>query len=672
MKYCFSVRSIALLLVLLAGTGLAQVSPQSKFFPVTPCRVADTRNPNGAAGGPALGAGTARAFQLAGACGIPATARAAVTNLTVTGGTAAGDLAIFPTGTPSPQGATAINFRAGQTRANNFVARLGTTGDIAVFTEMPSGSVHLIIDVSGYFEDPPAAPISTYVATANLTTFGATPQLVAHIRDVGVNGWLNEQFAMPPNPYPAMALQPTTIPGTCTGTCQRDNYTMYPLQKQFFLNALYAPDQLRQRVAWALHKFLVISGQQEIQPSYMVPYLNLLVSNAFGNYWDILFTLTLNPAMGDYLNMRTSTLQNPNENYAREILQLFSIGLVQLNTDGTPKLDLGGNTIPTYTQYDINELSRVFTGWHLAPQPAPGVDDYFSSMIQSANDATHDKAKKSLFCDWTNPVAPVNCAAIFPANQAALNDVVQAINAIMAHPNVGPYVSTQLIQNLVTSNPSPAYVGRVAAVFNNNGSGVKGDLAKVVRAIVTDPEALAGATDPNFGALRDPAFFTIALLRALGATAASGTGLSDGVIAPQVLSLGQNVFNPDTVFSYYPNENPLPGSATLIGPEFGIQSALTALRRANLVNTLVYSNIPTGANNPLGTALDLSGIQSFSNDPAAMVEELNQRLCHGLLSASAKAAIVTAVNAVPSTSPRQRAQQAVYLVATSSQFQVER
>ena len=192
---------------------------------------------------------------------------------------------------------------------------------------------------------------------------------------------------------------------------------MYPLQKQFFLNALYGNDQLRQRVAWALHKFLVISGQQEIQPSHMVPYLNMLVNNAFGNYWNILFELTLSPAMGDYLNMRTSTLQNPNENYAREILQLFSIGLVQLNTDGTPKLDLGGNTIPTYTQYDINELSRVFTGWHLAPQPAPGVDDFFSAMNQSANDATHDKAKKSLFCDWTNPVTPVGCATIFPANQ---------------------------------------------------------------------------------------------------------------------------------------------------------------------------------------------------------------------------------------------------------------
>ena len=673
MKYCLKARSIALLGLLVSGSGLAQVSPQSKFFPITPCRAVDTRNPSGGAGGPALAAGSARAFQLAGACGIPMTARAAVTNITVTGATAAGDLAIFPTGTPGPPGATAINFRAAKTRANNFIARLGTTGDINVFTEMPAGtSVHFIVDVAGYFEDPLPVPLSTYIATANLTTFGASPQTIAHIRDIGVNGWLNEQFAAPPSLYAQMPLQPNTIPGACTGTCQRDNYTMYPLQRQFFYNAMYLPDQLRQRTAWALHKFLVISGQQEIQPSHMIPYLNTLVSNAFGNYWDILFTLTLNPAMGDYLNMRTSTLASPNENYAREILQLFSIGLVQLNTDGTPKLDLGGKTIPTYSQYDINELSRVFTGWQLAAPPVAGTDNYTAPMVQQANDATHDKGKKSFLCDWTDPIAPVACAAVFPANQPALNDVVQAINTIMAHPNVGPYVSTQLIQNLVTSNPSPAFVGRVAAKFNNNGSGVKGDLAAVVRAIVTDPEAIAGATNPNFGMLREPAFFALSLLKALGAKAANGTGVSDGVLAPQVLTLGQNVFNPDTVFSYYPNDNLLPGSATLLGPEFGIQSALTALRRANLVNTLVYATIPTGGNNPFGTSLDLSVIQTLAGNPAAMVEELNQRLCHGLLSASAKAAIVTAVNAVPSTNPRQRAQQATYLVATSSQFQVER
>ncbi len=657
----------------LAASLQAQTPPQSKFYPITPCRIVDTRlTPNGNGAGPVLSAGVARAFQLSGTCGIPVTARAVVLNVTAVSATADGSFAIFPTGTPAPTGPTALSYRANKVRAGAFIAKVGTTGDIVVWPQQPSGTVHMILDTAGYFEDAPAVPLSQMQAFANVATFGASPQDIAHVRDVGFNAWLNEQFAAPASTYPSMALFPTQIPNTCTGTCQRDNYTMYPLQKQFFYNALYGPDQLRQRVAWALHKFLVISGQTEIQPSYMVPYLNILVQNAFGNYWDILFALTLNPAMGDYLNMRTSTLQNPNENYAREILQLFSIGLVKLNLDGTPQLDINNQPIPTYSQYDINELSRVFTGWHLAAQPAPGTDDYINSMVQSANDALHDKAKKSFLCDWTNPVSPVSCAAVFPANQSALQDVVQAINTIFNHPNVGPYVATQLIHNLVTSNPSPAYVGRVAAKFNNNGSGVRGDLKAVVTAIVTDTEALTGNSDPNFGALRDPALYTIALLRALGATAASGTGPSDGVLAPSVLPLGQNVFNPDTVFGYYPADNQLPGSATLIGPEFGIQSALTALRRANLVNTLVYSTIPTGANNPSGTALDLSQIQTLAGNPAAMVQELNLRLCHGLLSAAAQSAIVTAVNAVPSTSPRQRAQQAVYLVATASQFQVER
>jgi uncharacterized protein (DUF1800 family) len=657
--------------LLVSGTGLAQVSPQSKLFSITPCRLMDTRiTPNGANAGPVLQANVARAIPVAGTCGIPATARSVVLNVTAVNATAVGSFAIYPTGTPAPQGATALSYPVSKARAASFIARLGTTGDLVVWPVQASGTVNLVLDATGYFEDPAATPASQLAAFANIATFGSSPQLVAHLRDVGINGWLNEQFAIPPNYYPAMALQPNTIPGTCTGTCQRDNYTMYPLQKQFFYNALYVPDQLRQRTAWALHKFLVISGQQLVQPSRMVPYLNTLLRNAFGSYRQLLIELTVSPAMGEYLNMRTSTLQNPNENYAREILQLFSIGLVQLNTDGTPKTDLGGNTIPTYSQYDINELSRVFTGWRLAAQPAPGTDNYIDTM--ALVEANHDRAKKSLFCDWTNPVTPINCGTIFPANQNGDVDVIQAIDAIMAHPNIGPYVSIQLIQNLVTSNPSPAYVGRVAAKFNNNGAGVKGDLAAVIRAIVTDPEALAGAANPNFGILREPAFFAISTLRALGATAANGTGVSDGVLAPQVLALGQDVFNPDTVFSYYPNDNLLPGSATLLGPEFGIQSALTALRRANLVNTLVYSNIPTGGNTPLGTALDLSGIQTLASNPAAMVEELNQRLCHGLLSASAKAAIVTAVNADPAATPRMRAQQATYLVATSSQFQVER
>ena len=281
MKYCLSARSITLLGLLVSGTGLAQVSPQSKFFPITPCRVADTRiTPNGANAGPALVANAGRAFPIVGTCGIPATARAVVLNVTAVNATADGDLRHLPDRNRGaagrdrdqlPRREDAREQLRRPARDDRRHRRLAEQADAARCTSSSTST--------GYFEDPPAAPASHATSRSRTsTTFGATPQLVAHLRDVGINGWLNEQFAIPPNYYPSMPLQPNTIPGACTGTCQRDNYTMYPLQKQFFYNALYLPDQLRQRMAWALHKFLVISGQQEIQPSHMVPYLNTLVS----------------------------------------------------------------------------------------------------------------------------------------------------------------------------------------------------------------------------------------------------------------------------------------------------------------------------------------------------------------------------------------------------------
>lgn len=664
MKHC---PRRSLLLALLFSTPLAAQSlPQTRFYPVTPCRVADTRNANGAYGGPALSFGASRTFTLVGTCGIPATARSVNMNIAVVAPGAAGSLAIFPGGAPTGS-STAISYRAGRTRANNFIARLGTNGDIVVICQQASGTTNFLIDVTGYFEDPPATPPAVLAAFANTTTFGSTPGLVGHIRDVGTAGFLAEQFAAPPSLYPALPLFPNTQPSTCTGTCPRDNYTMYPLQRQFFLHALYGPDQLRQRVAWALHKIIPINGQDIGQPSRIVPYLNIFVNNAFGNYRNILYQITLNAAMGQYLNMDTSTLLNPNENYAREIMQLFSIGLVELNLDGTPQLDASSNPIPTYDQSTITEFARVFTGWRLANQIIAGTDDYVDPMVLVF--ANHDKGSKTLLNGTVLPcygsVAP--CTTL----QTGDKDLNDAIDNIFNHANVGPFIGGALIRNLVTSNPSPAYVARVAAKFNDNGSGVRGDLAAVVTAIVTDPEALAGASSSTFGSLRDPALFTISFLRSLGALSASGAGLSDGVLAPQVTSLGQNVFQPDTVFSYYPADYLTPGTS-LLGPEFGILSASTALRRANLVNTLVYSTIPVGTNNPSGTSLDLGGIQTLYGNPAAMVEELNQRLCHGLLSAGAKTAIITAVNAVSPATPRSMAQQATFLVATSSQFQVER
>ncbi|MGZ5428695.1 MAG: hypothetical protein ACXWFS_06780, partial [Thermoanaerobaculia bacterium] len=241
MKHC-SRRS--LLLALLFSTPLAAQSlPQSKLYPITPCRVADTRNlPNGAYGGPFLSFGASRTFTLVGTCGIPPTARAVNMNIAVVSPGAGGSLAILPGGAPVGA-ATAISYKAGKTRANNFIARLGTNGDIVVVCQQPSGTTHFLINVSGYFEDLPATPASTLAAFANVTTFGSNPGLVGHIRDVGMPGYLAEQFAAPPSVYAPMALFPNNQPANCTGTCPRDNYTMYLLQKQFFYNALYLPDQ---------------------------------------------------------------------------------------------------------------------------------------------------------------------------------------------------------------------------------------------------------------------------------------------------------------------------------------------------------------------------------------------------------------------------------------------
>jgi uncharacterized protein (DUF1800 family) len=658
MKHCRS-KAPFIAMAILAGRDLYAQSPVgTSFYTLTPCRIVDTRGPNGAFGGPALAAGGTRDFPVVGTCGIPVTARAVVLNVTVTSGTSAGLLSIFPSGT-TMSSASSINWSTGQTRANNVNAALGSNGAISVFASHPTGTVQFIVDVSGYFVDPPGStPLSTFQTIAGIGSFGATPGLVAHIRDVGIAAWITEQIATPASQYPALPLQPNNIPGSCTGTCQRDNYTMYPLQRQFFLNALYAPDQLRQRVAWALHKLIVVGGTELVQPSRMVPYLNILVNNAFGNYRDILYQVTLNPAMGEYLNMRTSTLQNPNENYAREIMQLFSIGLFKMNVDGSLQVDLAGNPIPTYDQTTVSELARVFTGWQLAAPPVSGTDNYLANLVP--NNANHDKGAKTLLN-----------GLVLPPNQTPDQDLNAAIDNIFNHPNVGPNVAGMLIRDLVTSNPSPAYVGRVAAAFNNNGTGVRGDLAAVVRAILTDPDAIAAAADPNFGALREPVAFALGLLRALGARSADGGQLSDGVLANQVANMGQTVLQPDTVFGYFPADYQVPGTS-LLGPEFGIQSAITAFRRANLVNTLVYSTIGVGTNNPLGTSLDLTGIQTLAGgDPNVLVEELNQRLCRGLLSSGAKAAIVTAVNAAGAT-PKARAQAAVYLVATSSQYQVER
>ncbi len=508
-------------------------------------------------------------------------------------------------------------------------------------------------------------------------TFGPTTALVGYVQEIGFEAWLAEQFATAPSSYPALPAMPASSSTGCpTGspsTCVRDNYTMYALQVRFFRNALDNDDQLRQRVALALHEILVVSGVKIAQPSQMAPYLDMLLDDAFENYRKILWDLTVNPAMGHYLDMvnndapvPTSNV-SPNENYAREVMQLFSIGVNLLNPDGSVQLDTLGNPIPTYSQDNIEDFAHVFTGWTYAPIPPAksqrhNPPNFLAPMIlyrdATGKDTNHDKGVKVLL-DYPGAVS-----STLPAGGDGEVELNAALDNIFFHPNVGPFIGRQLIQHLVTSNPSPAFVARVTHAFDDNGAGVRGDMKAVIRAILLDPEARGVIkTDPSYGHLREPVLFITNLLRALDAK-------SDGILAAQANAMGQNLFYSPTVFSYYPHEYVVSGTSVQ-GPEMGIQSSLAAINRANFVNTMAFSQLRSPAPDP-GTVLDLSPLRQLAPDSTALVGYLNRLLMHGSMAGDMLATVTGAVTTIPATNPLLRAQTALYLVASSSQFQVAR
>ena len=409
----------------------------------------------------------------------------------------------------------------------------------------------------------------------------------------------------------------------------------------------------------------------------MSRYQNILFEEAFGNYETLLRRVTYNPAMGNYLDMvnndkTNGTTRVPNENYAREIMQLFSIGLDELNADGTLLLDAQGKPIPTYGQAEIAEFARVFTGYTYASAanptgPATGKQPvyYAHPMIPYPTTATtgHDTGAKSLLN-----------GTVLPAGQTPQTDVDAAVLNVFMHPNTGPYVSKQLIQRLVTGNPSPAYVARISAVFVNNGSGVRGDLQAVVRAILLDPEARGPAkTAADYGALKEPVLMLTGMLRAL-------SGITDGSrLEGAANGLGQRPYFAPTVFNYFPPDQTIPGSSVL-GPEFAIHTTNSAVARTNLVYTLIYAGYApdTTIVDSAGTKLFLAQFEPLADTPAAMVSEINKVLAGGLFPAALEGTIVTAVNAVPiSTTPTaqqrtDRVRMAVYLMASSYDYQVQR
>lgn len=493
------------------------------------------------------------------------------------------------------------------------------------------------------------------------STFGPTPDLLRHVQEVGLEAFLDEQFNAPISNYPELEeIWPQNPPSGCTGTCVRDNYSMYPLQNIFFEYALTAPDPLRQRVFFALDQILVTSAQNPNlrQPSRMTYYLRILEKNAFGNFRDLLYDVTLSPVMGRYLDMVGNNKANPNENYAREILQLFSIGLFQLNPDGTPILDKDGNPLPTYDQDTIVNFARVFTGWNFAPPPNTGIVNYKDPMVLNQN--LHD----------TNPKTLLNGVEL-PGGQSGDDDLNAALDNIFNHPNVGPYMGKRLIQQLVTSNPSPDYVARVAAVFNDNGQGVRGDMQAVIRAILLDDEARSENPGLDFGKLREPVLAITNLLRTFNTTEATTDFVLGESYLPGTVRLDEDVFRSPTVFNFFSPDFVIPGES-LLGPEFAIQSTATSLARINLNYELIYKAMPTSADRPKGTWIDIADFQSVAGDPEQLVDALNYHMLHGTMTDEMRNIIVEAVSNISPADTLGRTRLAVYLVATSSSYQVQR
>jgi uncharacterized protein (DUF1800 family) len=544
------------------------------------------------------------------------------------------------------------------------------------------GVAYYVYGAGGLPVPPVVVAMSDGFRFLQQTSFGPTQGTLARVKAIGVPAYLEEQFAAPVSGYPDAAFGYLSLDesDSCSFSapragpayaCALNQLTLFKMRNRFFANALSQSDQLRQRVAWSLSQFFVVSAMKDpdMEAAYVqARYHQMLFDGAFGTFEDLLLKVTLSPQMGHYLDMVDNAKADPtagtepNENFARELMQLFSIGVSELNSDGTPLLDVNGQPVASYGQAEIKSFARVFTGWTYPPFDAsqpPGPDDrrYFAKPMVPVP-ADHDTGAKVLLKGGT-----------LPAGQTAEQDLRAAVHNVAMHPNVGPFFAKHLVRQLVTGNPSPAYIGRVAAVFADNGHGVRGDLKAVLRAALLDPEARGDVkTEADYGLLREPVLYITSVLRLLGAVS-DGAGLDDPAKA-----MGQDAFYSPTVFNYYPAEYRIPGTS-LVAPQFGIHNTNTVLHRMNFAYDMVYgggydrnADVP----NATGTHVNLAPFVAVAAEPVKLVALVNQRLFDGGMPLGMKATITGAVAALPADDPDERARAAVFLALSSFQFQVTR
>lgn len=562
-----------------------------------------------------------------------------------------------------------VNFiKTGQAYLNIHTA-LYPTGEIKGFYSVSTGAQVAPVPTP----PPPLASGPPTPADAgrflSQATFGATDALIAQVQSQGFDAFLNQQFAAPISSHLAFVDAAVAALPAPSPSASPNQPTITMTNDAWWTHAVAGPDQLRQRVAFALHEILVVSvttGNLGDQPYALPAYYDVLVKGAFGNFRQLLEDVTLNPAMGRYLDMLRNDKANasrtrlPNENYARELMQLFSIGLYRLNLDGSLTLDAAGFPIATYGQDAILGTAAVCTGWTYYQTTTPYI---FNPPANWRNPMVNVASRHSL------DAKTILDGVMLPANQPAEQDLDTTLDTIFNHPNVGPFICRQLIQRLVTSNPSPGYLYRVVSVFNNNGQGVRGDMQAVIRAILMDYDARGSAkTAPGAGHAREPVVRLTTLLRAFNASSPDGKFSIRNVNA----NLGQEAMHSPTVFNFFSPDYSAPGAiaeAGLKSPEFEITNETSVVTVANYYRSAIYTGLgPSTAR----VTLNISNQVAMAGNPTQLVDSLNSLLLAGGMSPEMRTILINAVTAIPSSNPTERVRTAIYLVINSPEFTIDK
>lgn len=553
------------------------------------------------------------------------------------------------------------------------------------------------------FEVPADAPASDADAARFLTqaTFGPSVTSIARLRAIGYREWIDQQLATAPTlarPFVEQVVAARTTAGQNINQNQRVDRWLW--------TAAYANDQLRQRMAWALSQIFVVSDQTSTISGdviQMSEYADLLARDAFGSYRTLLGDVTLSPTMGRYLshfrNQKPGATTQPDENYAREVMQLFSVGLIQRHLDFSPVLS-AGLPIPTYDQTVITHTAKVFTGFTYSDAPT-NPPNFYGGMITMAGSynpmacwgtelfASGNNMRHDITGDdgTTNTPKTVLGGLTLPPNQTCAQDVGGELDIIAGHMNVAPFISRQLIQRFITSNPSPAYIERVARVFEDNGAPEheRGDLGALVRAILLDPEARTAPADPVYGKLREPLLRLTALWRAWDAKPPATNPYGETIMSAGnsfLSTMGQRPLGSPTVFNFYEPDYQQPGTFAdndRYSPELQITNESTTYssgnifynytRRAYVGMDLPPDKQPLPSDRPL---LDLSALIASAANPGVMVDIANARMMYGSMSSDMHGILVNTLKFMSGATAQEKAWSLVYLISLSPEFAAQR